>query len=264
MTQSSHWARSGGLGADSEEKHEPVGDIDTAAVDGLKALDPNRPIREADIGHISCCSNEAGFGLYQSAGWSHYDAQRWLGGGRMRYFLYVSSAIRLFLIRAYFLLEAIPSRLSSIVSRFHEAPEIDVRTGNEIKPERVWPYRIYYLFLVPGLSIAVAYLCEWGFKETEWSRSIGFTKESGWWLGLFFGFVLAFVGPAIFAIASALTLIVLLMPGLVAFAILEAIRKLILIVFNKSTSPRTSPFAYFAALLLVIAAVIGLIRHLLA
>jgi hypothetical protein len=27
-----------GLGADSEEKREPVGDIDTAAVDGLKRL----------------------------------------------------------------------------------------------------------------------------------------------------------------------------------------------------------------------------------
>jgi hypothetical protein len=39
-----------GLGADSEEKHEPVSDIDTIVVDGLKALDPKRPIREADIG----------------------------------------------------------------------------------------------------------------------------------------------------------------------------------------------------------------------
>ena len=36
-----------GLGADSEEKHEPAGDIDTVLVDSLKALDPNRPIREA-------------------------------------------------------------------------------------------------------------------------------------------------------------------------------------------------------------------------
>jgi hypothetical protein len=32
-----------------EEKHEPVSDIDTAVVDSLKALDPKRPIREADI-----------------------------------------------------------------------------------------------------------------------------------------------------------------------------------------------------------------------
>jgi hypothetical protein len=39
-----------GLGADSEEKREPVSDIDTEAADSLKALDPKRPIREADIG----------------------------------------------------------------------------------------------------------------------------------------------------------------------------------------------------------------------
>ncbi|MGE5163490.1 MAG: hypothetical protein ACM3IH_05630, partial [Sphingobacteriales bacterium] len=38
-----------GLGADSEEKREPASDIDTILVDSLKALDPNRPIREADI-----------------------------------------------------------------------------------------------------------------------------------------------------------------------------------------------------------------------
>jgi hypothetical protein len=36
-------------GADSEEKREPVSDIDIAAVDSLKVLDPNRPIREADM-----------------------------------------------------------------------------------------------------------------------------------------------------------------------------------------------------------------------
>ena len=35
-------------GADSEEKHEPASDIDTA-VDSLKVLDPKWPIREADI-----------------------------------------------------------------------------------------------------------------------------------------------------------------------------------------------------------------------
>jgi hypothetical protein len=35
--------------AESEEKHEPVSDIDTVLVDSLKALDLNRPIREADI-----------------------------------------------------------------------------------------------------------------------------------------------------------------------------------------------------------------------
>src|SRR6266403_5941325 len=43
-----------GLGADSEEKHEPVSDIDTVVVDSLKALDPKRPIREADIAERRC------------------------------------------------------------------------------------------------------------------------------------------------------------------------------------------------------------------
>ena len=35
--------------ADSVEKPGPASDVDTAVVDSLKALDPNRPIREADI-----------------------------------------------------------------------------------------------------------------------------------------------------------------------------------------------------------------------
>ena len=35
--------------AESEEKHEPASDADAAVVDSLKALDLNRPIREADM-----------------------------------------------------------------------------------------------------------------------------------------------------------------------------------------------------------------------
>ena len=38
-----------GPGADSEEKREPVSDIDTAVADSLKVLDLKRPIREADM-----------------------------------------------------------------------------------------------------------------------------------------------------------------------------------------------------------------------
>jgi len=40
--------------ADSGEKHEPASDVDAAAVDSLKALDPSRPIREADISQCNC------------------------------------------------------------------------------------------------------------------------------------------------------------------------------------------------------------------
>ena len=38
-----------GPSADSVEKHEPASDVDTVVVDSLKALDPNRPIREATV-----------------------------------------------------------------------------------------------------------------------------------------------------------------------------------------------------------------------
>ncbi len=38
-----------GLRADSEEKREPVSDFNAGVVDSLKVLDPQRPIREADI-----------------------------------------------------------------------------------------------------------------------------------------------------------------------------------------------------------------------
>src|SRR6516165_781373 len=45
----------GPFSADSEEKRAPVSDINTALVDRLKALDPNRPIREADVSDESHC-----------------------------------------------------------------------------------------------------------------------------------------------------------------------------------------------------------------
>jgi hypothetical protein len=38
-----------GLGADSEETREPVSDINAGVVDSLKALDPERSIREAVV-----------------------------------------------------------------------------------------------------------------------------------------------------------------------------------------------------------------------
>src|SRR6476619_4116475 len=55
-----------GLGADSEEKHEPVSDIDTVVVDSLKALDPKRPIREA---YMALCSGPA-IGLSGAPAWA--------------------------------------------------------------------------------------------------------------------------------------------------------------------------------------------------
>src|SRR5450631_2425627 len=56
-----------GPSADSEEKHEPVSDIDTAVVDSLKALDLERPIREADIPAPPLRANKRHFALQQKA-----------------------------------------------------------------------------------------------------------------------------------------------------------------------------------------------------
>jgi hypothetical protein len=58
-----------GLGADSEEKHEPVSDIDTVVVDSLKALDPKRPIREADIVRLPPECPFRGTELTSCSGW---------------------------------------------------------------------------------------------------------------------------------------------------------------------------------------------------
>ena len=48
----------------SEEKHEPVSDIDTGVVDSLKVLDPEWPIREADVPSNLCarrCRDDQGY-----------------------------------------------------------------------------------------------------------------------------------------------------------------------------------------------------------
>jgi hypothetical protein len=46
-----------GPGADSEENHVPVSDIDIALSDSLKALDLKRPIRKADMAPHSMTSS---------------------------------------------------------------------------------------------------------------------------------------------------------------------------------------------------------------
>ena len=50
---------------------EPVSDFDTATLDSVKALDPNRPIREADI--ISACPRDVRFTPESGHCPMHYD-----------------------------------------------------------------------------------------------------------------------------------------------------------------------------------------------
>jgi hypothetical protein len=65
-----------GPSADSEEKHEPVSDIDTGVVDSLKALDHERPIREAD----SCAAAKSVYSITSSA-------MEKMPGGTVRFFI---------------------------------------------------------------------------------------------------------------------------------------------------------------------------------
>src|SRR6266404_5041762 len=64
-------------GADSEEKHEPASDIDIVVVDGLKALDPKRPIEKQTSGpdarrllrRLTCSGNVLDFRCVPIARW---------------------------------------------------------------------------------------------------------------------------------------------------------------------------------------------------
>src|SRR5271155_2918275 len=67
-----------GLGADSEEKHEPVSDIDAVVVDSLKALDLEWPIREADMADPAVRSTRSRLtqtGSYGRSGWGASSAK---------------------------------------------------------------------------------------------------------------------------------------------------------------------------------------------
>ena len=75
------------------------------------------------------------------------------------------------------------------------------------------------------------------------------------------GLTLAILGPLMLSILMVPLFIVSMLVGLIALAILEAARRSILAVLKKSTSPRTSPFSYFAALLSAVTVVIGLLIY---
>src|SRR6516162_5537854 len=70
------------LGADSEEKHEPVSDIDTAVADSLKVLDLKRPIREADI---RITQRHVCFGPSPDSCTAQHVVQRRLSGPRLNF-----------------------------------------------------------------------------------------------------------------------------------------------------------------------------------
>jgi hypothetical protein len=176
--------------------------------------------------------------------------------------------IRLGLIKMYILLYDLPKylsrRFSALADRAYKSPEIDVRTGKTISPrsEHKWAWYGYYYLAVPLLTVIFAYMTQYVFKEDEWTRHVGFTKESAWWFGLFGGGIIFINSLLIVTMLVGMVLIAVAAVALLPLLIVEIIRRIALVVLNKSTDPKRSPFSYFAALLSVVAALVGLLKHL--
>ena len=170
------------------------------------------------------------------------------------------------LISLYVWLYDIPARfkftaLKAKLDRLFDAQEIDVTSGRTIiNRKSIWRARSYYFIGIPAFSLGFAYLAQYVLHpdaDGVWR----YTREEAWWIGLYGGLTLAILGPLMLTILVGVLFIVSMLVGLIALAILEAARRSVLTVLNKSTSPRTSPFSYFAALLSVVTVVISLLTY---
>jgi hypothetical protein len=79
-------------------------------------------------------------------------------------------------------------------------------------------------------------------------------RETAWWWAILGGIVLALIGPLLLMVLFGLGALIVSLPSLSLLGAVELIRRALLVVLNKSTSPRTSPFAYLSGLASVILA----------
>jgi hypothetical protein len=165
-------------------------------------------------------------------------------------------AIKNGLIRFYFFLYSLPKRLPSFLSRIVDIvspiPDYDVRTGKPRHTERVWLWRLYYFFGMPLITFGFAYIYSDSSQD----------QFGGWGWGIIFGLLLALSWFYLVIALFGVMVLFAFIPGLIICGIVEGIRRFMLVVLNKSTSPTTSPFAYFTGLLAVLTALIGLVKHL--
>lgn len=152
--------------------------------------------------------------------------------------------VRLALIACYVHLYDIPKRTGPIVrwwDKVHERRPIDIRTGEYLKEPNESRYGIILLLQVLiAITFPIIHLnCFNGFS---WLASI-----AG-------GIVLAYMAPLLVMIFVGAWAVLFILAGLFVLATTEAIRRFLLSVLNKSTSPQTSPFTYLAALVSVFTA----------
>jgi hypothetical protein len=162
--------------------------------------------------------------------------------------------IRLLLIKGYIFLYDIPTQLTSRSGKFirwldaiHEKQPFDIRTGQYIEEKRNWKplfCRVSFAIIAPIVHMEFFF----DEKKAQISRSVG------WAWSIVGASVLAYMGPLLLMLGLGLYIVACGLFFLMCLAILEAIRRFLLVVLNKSTSPQTSPFSYFAGLVSVILA----------
>jgi hypothetical protein len=143
------------------------------------------------------------------------------------------------------------------LDRFY-APEDERKKTSRLKR---WLYRLS----TPTLILAFFLALELSFDpDANESRNNNLTWENSWWLPAVGAIILGITFPLIVSMFIVSVMLLLLPVALFSIAVTELIRKFILITLDKATNTRTSPFSYFAALLSVIVATIGLIHHFMA
>jgi hypothetical protein len=161
--------------------------------------------------------------------------------------------VRLLLIRFFFFLEDYPRIVQDAIGNTSEK----VLFRSESRLETLF-YKLYFPLGFP-ISVAILIIQQY-FKLGEGGLLswIAHYQNDAWigivWLAAFFLIVTPMLIISFFILVFTPFMFMLLL-------ITETIRRTLLITLNKATNPKTSPFSYFSALLSVIAAGVGLVRH---
>jgi hypothetical protein len=173
--------------------------------------------------------------------------------------------IRTRFIEMYIWLYETPSKVRSVISNYrergYESDQVrSLRKQRGILEKLIYG-RLYWLLIVPVISIVLGLLFQWIYKEPTLHNPLQIPREASWWWSLFFGFLIAMMLPLLLATIVTFVVVIMYIPVLVCLLITEIIRRLALVTLDKASNPRTSPFSYFTALLAVLAALFTAIQR---
>lgn len=169
--------------------------------------------------------------------------------------------IRVRLVAFYVWLYEAPLRLKKrfrpFIERFdklHEPPPFDIRTGQLIE-KRGRPATSYIFQLIVAVLFPILIMRFHHFDPNEDVSAFNLPRDAAWWWAIMAGVVMAALGPLFLIFSIGLWALIVTLPSLLVLAAVEMIRRALLIILDKGTSPRTSPFAYFSGLASVVLAV---------